>query len=87
MPADANERDKNAVRVEIKGRTVGYLPPEFAEVYLNRLVESGYPGARSRCKAKIIPRLHSSFGRGAHYAIHLDLPQKPSSSASTAPPR
>jgi hypothetical protein len=87
VPADANERDKNAVRVEVKGRTVGYLAPEVAEVYRKRLVESGYPGARSRCKAKIIPRLHSSFGRGTHYGIHLDLPQKRSSSASTAPPR
>ena len=71
------------MRVEVKGRTVGYLAPEFAEVYRKRLVESGYPGARSRCKAKIIPRLHSSFSRGTHYAIHLDLPQK-RSSASTA---
>ena len=87
VPADANEKYKNAVSVEVQGRTVGYLAPELAEAYRKRLVESGYPGARTRCKAKIIARLHSSVGGSTDYAIRLDLPQKRSSSASAAAPR
>jgi hypothetical protein len=68
--------DKKVVRVEIQGLTVGYLLPELAEAYRRRLVESGYPGARSICSAKIIVRLHSSIGGSADYAVRLDLPQK-----------
>ena len=77
VPEDANPRDKSAVRVEVEGRTVGYLPTEIAEAYRRRLLESGYPGARSRCKARIIARMHSSMGgRTADYSVRLDLPQK-----------
>ena len=77
VPEDANAKDKSAVRVEVEGRTVGYLPPEIAEAYRRRLVESGYPGARSLCKARIIARMHSSMGgRTADYSVRLDLPQK-----------
>lgn len=76
VPEDANSRDKNAVRVEVQGHTVGYLPTELAGAYRTRLVQSGYPGARGICKAKIIVRLHSSIGGHADYAVRLDLPQK-----------
>jgi hypothetical protein len=68
--------DKKVVRVEIQGMAVGYLLPELAEAYRRRLLESGYPGARSICNAKIIVRLHSSIGGSADYAVRLDLPQK-----------
>ena len=77
VPEDANPRDKSAVRVEVQGRTVGYLPAEVAEAYRRRLLESGYPGARSLCKARIIARMHSSLGGPtADYSVRLDLPQK-----------
>ena len=77
---DANPRNKNAVRVEVQGRTVGYLSPELAEGYRRRLVESGYPGARGICKAKIVVRMYSSMGGHADYSVRLDLPQKRSNS-------
>jgi HIRAN domain-containing protein len=73
---DNNVKDKNAVRVEVQGRQIGYLAPELAEAYRRRLVEGGYPGARSTCKAKIMPRMHSSLGHRGDYSIRLDLPQK-----------
>jgi hypothetical protein len=76
VPEENNARDKNAIRVELGGRTVGYLPPELAEAYRRRLAESGYPGARSTCKAKIIVRMHSSIPGNTDYAVRLDLPQK-----------
>jgi hypothetical protein len=76
---DTESHDKKAVRVEVQGRTVGYLPTDIAEAYRKRLLESGYPGARSICNAKIIVRMHSSIGGNADYALRLDLPQKRSS--------
>lgn len=65
--------NKKSVRVEVGGHTVGYLPTELADAYRMRLVESGYPGANSICKAKITSRMHSSMG---DYSVRLDLPQK-----------
>jgi hypothetical protein len=71
---DAGGRDRKAVRVDVQGLTVGYLPAELAEAYHRRLSESGYPGARSICKAKIGVRTHGVSG--TDYAVSLDLPQK-----------
>ena len=68
--------NKKGVRVEVGGHTVGYLPTELAEAYRIRLVESGYPGSNSICKAKIISRMQSSMGGHADYSVRLDLPQK-----------
>lgn len=76
IPEENNPRDRNAVRVEVQGRTVGYLPPELADTYRKRLVESGYPGARSICKAKLTGRMHSSLGRIMDYSVRLDLPKR-----------
>ena len=76
IPEDNNARDRNAVRVEVQGRTVGYLPPELAEAYRKRLAESGYPGARGICKARLAGRMHSSMGRIMDYSVRLDLPKR-----------
>lgn len=71
---DDGGRDRKAVRVDVQGHTVGYLPAGLAEAYRKRLVESGYPNARSICKAKIIVRAQGVSG--SEYAVRLDLPQK-----------
>ena len=71
---DDGGRDRKAVRVDVQDLTVGYLPTELAEAYRTRLVQSGYPNARSICKAKIIVRTHGVSG--SDYAVRLDLPQK-----------
>jgi hypothetical protein len=62
------------MRVEVEGLTVGYMPAELAEAYRKRLAESGYPDARSICKAKITVRTQGVSG--PDYAVRLDLPQK-----------
>lgn len=72
---DDGGRARKAVRVDVQGLTVGYLPAELAEAYHQRLAESGYPDARSICNAKISVRLHS-VGGDPDYAVRLDLPQK-----------
>ena len=69
-----NARDKNAVRVEIQGQTVGYLPPDLARAYRRRLEEGAYLNVRGICRAKITSRMYRSFG--ADYVIRLDLPDK-----------
>jgi hypothetical protein len=69
-----NAKDKNAVRVEVQGQTVGYLPPDLAKAYRRRLQEGAYLNARGICKARITSRMYRSIG--ADYVIRLDLPEK-----------
>jgi hypothetical protein len=72
---DDGGRDRKSIRVDVQGLTVGYLPAPLAESYRKRLVESGYPDARSICNAKISVRLQSLSG-APDYAVRLDLPQR-----------
>lgn len=75
VPEHDAARNRKSVRVEVEGQTVGYLPTELAEAYRRRVAESGYPGARSSCNARISVRMHS-VGGNPEYAVRLDLPQK-----------
>ena len=72
---DDGGRDRKSIRVDVQSLTVGYLPAPLAESYRKRLVESGYPDARSVCNARISVRLHSAGG-DPEYAVRLDLPQR-----------
>ena len=49
IPEDDNEYDANAVRVELGGRLVGYLPRELAQEY-----RSAVGTTSGRCGAKIV---------------------------------
>lgn len=71
---ESSPKDKNAVRVEVQGQTVGYLPPDVARAYRRRLEEGAYLNARGICKARITSRMYRSIG--ADYVIRLDLPEK-----------
>ena len=71
---NGNAKDSNAVRVEVQGHTVGYLPPDLARAYRRRLEEGAYLNARGICRAKITSRMYRSIG--ADYVIRLDLPDK-----------
>jgi hypothetical protein len=44
---------KNAVRVEIRGKRVGYLSPEAAIQYRRQLIARGKPNANGQCQAVI----------------------------------
>ena len=48
MLEDKNPRDKNAVRVEMRGKPVGYLSPEAAIIYWQQLKAMGAPRANAR---------------------------------------
>jgi hypothetical protein len=75
LVSDEGGRGRKAVRVDVQGLTVGYLPAELAEAYRQRLVENGYPDARGICNAQIMVRLQT-VGGDPDYAVRLDLPQK-----------
>ena len=66
--------DKNAVRVEIRGRQVGYLSPEVAVQYCRQLIARGKPRANGQCQAVIKGGWISSDGRTGQYCVWLDIP-------------
>jgi hypothetical protein len=71
---DKNPPDKNRVRVEIRGRQVGYLSPEIAAQYLKHLEARGTPEADGQCQALIQGGWMSSDGRKGPYRVSLDFP-------------
>jgi len=73
-PRDKNARDNNGVRVEIKGRTVGYLSPQHAALFRQQLSARGMPNAIGQCQALITGGWTSSDGRKGNYEVSLDLP-------------
>ena len=72
IPEDDNPVDKMAIRVDIQGRTVGYLDRRDARVYRQRLTEAGATGAVTRCPALIVGDWDRDGDRG-HFGVKLDL--------------
>lgn len=69
---DDNPHDANAVRVEIKGKRVGYLPREVAPIYRAWLQANGYGRVVGNCRA----RIRGGWQRGddvGHYGVTLDV--------------
>jgi hypothetical protein len=71
---DQDPQSKNKVRVEIRGRTVGYLNPGSAIKYRRHLESQGTPEADGQCQALIQGGWVSSDGRKGLYSVSLDLP-------------
>jgi hypothetical protein len=65
---------KNAVRVEIRQKRVGYLGPETASLVRQRLIARGFPKGVGQCAAVIRGGWISSDGRKGPYKVWLDLP-------------
>lgn len=61
--------DTDHVRVEIDGRTVGYLAPADAVKYRDKK-----PAKVMSVSALIVGDRESSDGYSAHYGVKLDLP-------------
>ena len=66
--------DKNAVRVDIRGRQVGYLSPEVAAQYRRQLIARNKSRADGQCQAVIKGGWISSDGRKGPYSVWLDAP-------------
>jgi hypothetical protein len=61
-----NKADANAVRVDVGGRPVGYLPRDDALTFRRYMEHLGHPGSNATCQAKIWK------GDGG-YGVWLDL--------------
>jgi len=72
IPDDKNKHDKNAVRIEIQGRVVGYIEGDDAPAYRARLKREGRAHATVACPAMI----KGGWKRGkdvGHYGVWLDI--------------
>ena len=69
-----NPHDDKAVRVEIEGRTVGYLDRANARQYRSRLSEAGYPEITATCSAVIVGGWDRGGDDRGHFGVRLDLP-------------
>jgi hypothetical protein len=72
---DDNKYDRgNAVRVEIKGKQVGYLSKKIARAYRETMKEAGHPNAIAICQANIRGGwLRANDDKGS-YGVWLDIP-------------
>ncbi|MDE2465490.1 MAG: hypothetical protein KGO02_17520 [Alphaproteobacteria bacterium] len=71
---DSNPYDSNAVRIDVDGATVGYLPRDTAKVYRQRLKEAGHPQLLGTCDAVIRGGWDRGNGDKGSFGIRLDLP-------------
>ena len=63
---DSNPYDDQAVRVDVGGRTVGYLSRDHARQFRARVTEAGLAG-ETTCRCKMI-------GSSGRIGVWLDLP-------------
>jgi hypothetical protein len=71
-----NPHDKQAIRVDINGKTAGYLPREDARYYRKRIEKVGQEGIVISCNAIIFGGKKFGFLRKTHFGVLLDLPLK-----------
>ena len=63
---DENQFDALAVRVDVHGKTVGYLNRQLARLYRRKLAAAGHGKATGLCRAKVCggSRDKPSYGVG-----------------------
>jgi hypothetical protein len=71
---DSNPHDNMAVRVDIRGRTVGYLSRNDARSYRQQLKKLGHERIVCRCDAMIVGGWRRSRADQGHFGVKLDLP-------------
>jgi len=71
---DTNPHDNQAIRVDIEGRTVGYLSRENARQYRQMLQKAGHPGITATCSAVIVGGWDRGDGDTGHFGVKLDIP-------------
>lgn len=70
---NSNKYDKNAVRVDIDGLTVGYLSRDDAIDYRKKIAAAGAADKTLACKAMIVGGWNRGKDKG-HFGVKLDLP-------------
>ena len=71
---DQNPHDNRAVRVDIQGRTVGYLSRDDARSYRKQIAKAGHPRLTAVCDALIVGGWHRSKKDVGSFGVKLDLP-------------
>jgi len=69
-----NPHDNKAIRIDISGKTVGYLSRDNARDYRKKLKEAGHPGITATCSAIIVGGWDRGSGDKGHFGVKLDLP-------------
>lgn len=70
---DKNPHDANAVRVDVRGVTVGYLSRETAIAYRRKLKARGEEDAIGECTASINGGFRKKDGSQADFGVRLDF--------------
>ncbi len=70
---DSNPHDKNAVRVDIAGNTVGYLSRPDARSYRQRLKQNGDDSSKQTCRALIRGGWDRGRNDRGNFGVRLDL--------------
>jgi len=73
VPEDDNQHDKMAVRVDVDGKTVGYLSRPDARSYRDQ-----YDDDQTRCAAVIVGGWDRGNGDTGHFGVRLSLSLEPS---------
>ncbi|WP_435005141.1 hypothetical protein P12x_003034 [Tundrisphaera lichenicola] len=71
---DSNPKDNQAVKVEIQGRTVGYLDRKTARSYRERLAEMNIGKPALRCSARVRGGWDRGVSDKGDFGVKLDLP-------------
>lgn len=71
---DSNHYDNKAVRIDIQGMPVGYLPRQSAREYRKRLKEAGHTQLTGICGAAIRGGWDRGGGDRGYFGVWLDLP-------------
>jgi len=69
-----NPYDKQAIRIEINGKTVGYLTREDARFYRKRIRKIGHEGIVVTCNTVIVGGKDLGFFNKTNFGVWLDLP-------------
>ena len=71
---DRNPHDPKAIRVDINGKTVGYLCREDARLYRKRIKKTGHEGIIVSCNAKIFGGKKVGLFKKTYFGVWIDLP-------------
>ncbi|HDL17288.1 MAG TPA: hypothetical protein ENH27_05555 [Rhizobiales bacterium] len=73
IPDDANLYDDNAIRIEIDGKMVGYLPATGAPKFRAALKDLNLAGQATFCRAKIVGGWDRGGDDYGHFGVLLNL--------------
>jgi hypothetical protein len=71
---DSNPFDNQAVRVDIAGKTVGYLSRDNARAYRKQLRQLGHSQLVCCCNAVVVGGWRRAHADEGHFGVKLDLP-------------